>query len=302
MSVELREVKRRIGGVRQIHKATSAMEKIASARLGRDKTAVMNSRRYTGTLTRTLFEIHNASPESTHSLMSPSKGKKTCVILFGSDRGLCGGFNTALMDKMGQFREQNTGRNISVIVMGKVVNRRSTHQGYSIEQFFLQPVRRLMEEADGTKPLFTAMPDEISRIASMVTESFLNATYGEVYLIYSRFVSGVRQEPVIDKLLPVQTAAPASSEHDKPSGLKMAIFEPGPGMILDRLLPEYVRRRIYDAFLNSVASETGARQTAMLRASDNADEMISDLLLTYSRLRQEDITTQMIELASGSMK
>jgi F-type H+-transporting ATPase subunit gamma len=302
MSVELREVKRRIGGVRQIHKATSAMEKIASARLGRDKTAVMNSRRYAGTLSRTLFEIHNAAPESMHSLTSPSKGKNICVILFGSDRGLCGGFNTTLMDKMMQFREHSTGRNVRVIVMGKVVNRRATHQGYSIEQSFLQPTRHLREETDGMKSPSSLMPKEITQIAAMVTDSFVKGTYGEVHLIYSKFVSAMRQEPVIEKLLPVEPAGMASSLKDKPGGLTMAIFEPAPNMILDRLLPEYVRRRIYDAFLNSVASETGARQTAMRRATDNADEMITDLMLMYSQLRQEDITTQMIELASGSMR
>jgi F-type H+-transporting ATPase subunit gamma len=300
MSVEVREIKRRIGGVRQIQKATSAMEMIAAARMARDKVAVTNSQRYAVRLAQLLCDMRGAASEGEHPLMTASAGQDTCLLLFGSDKGLCGGFNTALMEKLGAFRKMNEKKNLRLTIMGKIVNRRATHQEYAVDSFFRQPGRSATK--DGAPK--SAFPAEIDQIVSTVTDSFLKGTFAEVYILYSRFISPVRQEPVVEKLLPVDFSADplrGIGSSCKAGELNGAICEPGPAAIFDRLLLEYVRRWIYNAFLNSVASETGARQTAMGRATENAEEMLDELTLTYSRLRQESITTEMLELVGGSM-
>jgi F-type H+-transporting ATPase subunit gamma len=302
MSVEVREIKRRIGGVRQIQKATSAMEMIAAARMARDKAAATNSQRYAVRLAQLLCDIRGAAADAEHPLMTASAGENICLLLFGSDKGLCGGFNTALMEKLGAFRKMNEKKNLKLTVMGKIVNRRAIFQDYTVDSFFRQPAR----VPTGTERMTpkSAFPAEITQIASTVTDSFLKGDFAEVHVLYSKFISPIRQEPVVEKLLPVDFSVnPLRSigAGREASELNMAIFEPGPAAIFDRLLLEYVRRWIYNAFLNSVASETGARQTAMGRATENAEEMLDELTLTYSRLRQESITTEMLELVGGSM-
>jgi F-type H+-transporting ATPase subunit gamma len=303
MSVQVRETKRRISGVRQIQKATNAMEMIAGARIARDKTAAMNSQRYTDRLAQLLFELHEATPEATHPMTAASKAKDICLIVFGSDRGLCGGFNTALIEKLEAFHKGNAGRDLRLIVMGKIVNRRALHHGYKIDHFATQPSRR--SSGGETAAVNHALPPEIAQIASLVTDSFLKGTFGEIHILYSKFISPLRQEPVVERLLPTDVSAtpiPRAPASRGSGALTGAIFEPAPQAILELLMPEYVKRRIYNAFLNSVASETGARQSAMRRATENAEEMLDDLTREYSRLRQEGITGEMIELAAGSMK
>ena len=302
MSVEVREIKRRIGGVRQIQKATSAMEMIAAARMARDKAAVMNSQRYAVKLAQLLCDIRSAASGVEHPMMAAPTGQNICLLMFGSDKGLCGGFNTALMEKLGAFRKANEEKNLTLTIMGKIVNRRAIHQEYTVDLFFRQPARGAVPT--GGISLKSAFPSEIDQIVSTTTDSFLKGTFSEVHVLYSKFISPIRQEPVIEKLLPVDFSSDplrAIAAGGKAGDLGMAIFEPVAGEIFDRLLREYVRRWIYNAFLNSVASETGARQTAMGRATENAEEMLDELTLTYSRLRQESITTEMLELVGGSM-
>jgi F-type H+-transporting ATPase subunit gamma len=304
MSVQVRETKRRISGVRQIQKATNAMEMIAAARIARDKTAAMNSQRYTDRLAQLLSELHQAASEAAHPMTAASKAQEMCLVVFGSDRGLCGGFNTALMEKLKAFHSGNANRDLRLIVMGKIVNRRALHHGYKIEHFATQPVRR--SAAGETAAKAHALPPEIAQMAALITDSFLKGRFGEIHILYSKFISPLRQEPVVERLLPADLSATPvqrdAARRGEGGGLAGAIFEPAPQAILELLMPEYVRRRIYNAFLNSVASETGARQTSMRRATENAAEMLDELTREYSRLRQEGITGEMIELAAGSMK
>jgi F-type H+-transporting ATPase subunit gamma len=187
--------------------------------------------------------------------------------------------------------------------MGKIVNRRALHHEYRVDHFTTQPARRSsVGEGDATHH---ALPPEIAQMASLVTDLFLKGTVGEIHILYSKFISPLRQEPVVERLLPADLSATPIQRVPASRGggaLVGAIFEPAPQAILELLMPEYVRRRIYNAFLNSVASETGARQSAMRRATENAEEMLDELTREYSRLRQEGITGEMIELAAGSMK
>jgi len=172
---------------------------------------------------------------------------------------------------------------VDVVVVGKVLARRLRRVGRRLHRFFPQPGRQ--PAAGGG--------DGLPALVGAVTDGFLAGTFREVHLLYFRFVTRLRQTAAIERLLPVPwpPAAP-------PAGRWYA-FEPLPETILARVLPEFVGRSVEAALLHSVASEDAARQTAMSRASENANGIIRGLMVAYRRLRQESITTEMIEIAGG---
>lgn len=295
MSVELREVKRRIQGVRQIHKATSAMEKIASARLARDKAAAGGAGRYTERLAAILDGVLEAVPEVVLPLMGGRDTGPSCLVMFGSERGLCGGYNSALMDQGKRFHEEHAATGVRVISMGKVMNRRVERAGFEVDRQFHQP------GAGSRTPGRFTMPGEVDELARLLVDRFLTGVYRDVSLLYFQYAPGLRQDVRTEPLLPIRVRRSASARRAQASPYDLAILEPAPADLLARMLPELVRWRVYEAFVNSMASETVARQVAMRRATDNAEEMLNELLLSYSRLRQEDITTQMLEIVGGSI-
>jgi len=202
------------------------------------------------------------------------------LIVFGADRGLCGGFNAALMTAVSTFVAAQPGRRVDLFAVGKIVARRARRQGFTVAESFSQPGRN--EHA----PL-------IDRLTGMVTEAFTGGRYDEVHVLYARFASGLAQEPVTERVLPAAL--------DGGTGLRAAatIFEPDAAALLRRLILEFVRQIIDHAYLNSVACENAARQVAMNRASENAGEMLRSLLGSYRRLRQETITSEMLDIIGG---
>jgi F-type H+-transporting ATPase subunit gamma len=280
MSVELQKVKRRIGVTRQIGKVTSAMEKVASARLANDRKAMENSARYTARLTALLDDLSSVVGDVDHPLLKERKAGARLVIVFGSERGLCGGFNSSLVDEVTAFMARPSVQPAGFISVGKVINRRLRRSGLDVIRHFPQPLRRNRAE----------VLDELTQI---VLNRFLTGACAEVHVVYAKFVSGLRQVAGAWRILPAPFLPGA-----KPGG-DATIFEPQARDILYRLLPEFVRQMIDFAFLSSVASENAARQMAMSRATDNAEEMLEDLVGQYRRVRQETITTEMLQLISG---
>ena len=284
MSVELRDVKRRISSTRRIRQMTSAMQKVSSARLAHDRRSMEHSRHYTERIVQLLRVLCFATGDADHPFLSRRHtGRGTLVLVFGSDRGLCGGYNRALIDAFDRFRRARTETTpVTAVTVGRIPARRLNRLGVRVERTVPQPTR-------------AARAETLDRLAADVMEGYDHRRYADVHVLYTRFATALHQVPVTERVLSV------TCESAKPGPFRAALFEPAAGVILERLLPEYVRQLIDHAFLNALASEDAARQQAMARASENAGELLRDLSRRYSRLRQETITTEMLEIAGAGV-
>ncbi len=280
MSTKLREIKQRIGSTGQIHKVTSALQRVASARLGRDRRAIENSQRYTRKLIQLMLEICPAAGDSAHPLTQRRRPvRTTALVVFAADRGLCGTFNADLMDALRRFVERRGRENVRLIVMGSIIERRARRADYAVDRVLPQPLPKERRES-------------IDEIVETATTGFLECAFDEVHVLYSRFAPRLQHVPIVEQVLPVFFGG-------RGGALSSAEFEPEPETILRRLVPEFVYQSFDHAFLNSIGAENWARQEAMSRASRNAGDLLGELSSEYSRVRQEGITTEMIELAGG---
>jgi len=282
MSIELQQVKRRITATRQIRQVTAALQRVSSARFLNDRRAAENSRRYTRRLYQIMRDVGVQVPYVDHPLLRTSTGKTSGVILFGSDKGLCGGFNRTLVEAVQKRLAEHPAKQVKLIIVGKVVARRLHRLGLDVFRFFEQPER-------------SARASRIDGITAMASDLFLSRQLAEVNILYMRFITGLKQAPVFERILPV--SLPPFRAGDS----AVSAFEPDPTAILAALLPEFVSQSIDHAFLNSLASEHAARRAAMSRAAENARGLLSELTMSYRRLRQESITTEMLELSGGSV-
>jgi len=281
MSTGLREIRRRIGSTRQIRQVTGALQRVSSARLNQDRRIMETSRRYTEKLVDILGGVIALAPDPDHPLLRPRpEAGAVAVLVFGSEKGLCGGFNGSIIEALGRFRGERPNRHLRLFIVGKAVARRAQRAGYAIEQRFTQPARGRRAEA-------------LDALTSLAVRLFETGGISETWLAYVKFVSVLRQEPVIDRILPVPRHSARAAVW------RAALCEPAPEAILGHLLPELLRQSVDHAFLSSMAAENAARQEAMGRASENARELLGELTIAHSRLRQEDITTQMLEIACG---
>jgi F-type H+-transporting ATPase subunit gamma len=280
MSTALRELRRRIRSTRQVHKVTSALQRVSAARLRNDRRAAEAIQHYRLRQTDALSRLAAGAPGLTHPLLQ-WRPKPGCVgvALFGSDRGLCGGFNSDLVARFESLRAECGPVEWRPVTVGNVMERRVRRLGLRLERARPQPPAATRDA-------------ELGDLAAWLTDLFARRACDAVYLVYARFVSASRYEPVAERLLP----APISAREDAP---RLVRFEPAPEAILARLLPEAVRTAVEHAFLNSVAAEQAARQNAMSRAAQNALDMLEELVVQYSRQRQESITTEVIELVGG---
>ena len=256
------------------------MRQVARARLVHDRRAMENSNRYTARLVQLLHDLSHVAGELDHPLLRPQPRGPVALVLFGSDRGLCGGYNAALMHRVVAFIEARE-QPVRLLIVGKVPYRRALRLELDVAHYWEQPPRQ-------------ARAGVIDALTDLTVEGYLGQRYSEIFVLYSRFDSGLSQVPALDPVLPVPFAA------DGGEGLRAAIFEPDAEAIVYQLLPEYVRQVIDHAFLNGLASENAARQVAMTRAMDNARDMLDDLMASHRRLRQDTITTEMLELLGGS--
>jgi F-type H+-transporting ATPase subunit gamma len=203
-----------------------------------------------------------------------------------SDRGLCGGFNSNLCRTAQRFAEEKTRA-------GDVVESRYEVVGRKGRDYFRRRKLNMTRDLPGAAA-DTALA-RAKELASILTEEFLNGAVDSVLLVYNQFKSVVSQRPVIEPLLPV---APAIANVD--AGSSDFLYEPGKNEILDYILPLYIETQIHRALLESIASEFGARMTAMENATKNATEMIDRLTLQYNRARQASITKELMEIVGGA--
>jgi F-type H+-transporting ATPase subunit gamma len=276
----LKDLRKRIGSVRSTQQITKAMKMVAAARLRRAQEAAEHARPYAAKLTEMFTAVVAGLSEEAHPLLARREERRIDLVLLTSDRGLCGGFNSNLVRQAETFLREHQDREVQLMLVGRK----------GLDYYRRRRITPLVERT-GVVPTGVG---EISReLAERVTARFAEDQTDAVYLLYSRFQSAIAQIPTVVRLLPVDTPPEDASPVEY-------IFEPPRPELLARLLPRYVETRMLQALLESIASELGARMTAMDNATRNASEMIDRLTLSMNRARQAAITTELMEIVSGA--
>jgi F-type H+-transporting ATPase subunit gamma len=249
----------------------------------------VNSRSYAGTTKELVDEIQQlVDPQLHRMLFGTVRGKtsnaiRTLVIVCASDRGLCGGFNAQCLKRTMEFIRERHGDDLSVITVGKRANRAIHRIGLPISASF---------EAISNAPSY-ARSRPIGMFAS---QQFTSRNVDRVFIVYMDFKSAIKQIPTLEQILPI---IPESLLEDRSRGSSEILFEPNPKIVLEMLLPKFVDIRIYQALLESSASEHSARMMAMRSATDNATDMVDSLTLSYNQARQASITQEISEISAG---
>jgi F-type H+-transporting ATPase subunit gamma len=290
----LKAIRTRIASVKSTQKITRAMKLVSAARLRRAQDAIVAARPYANALADAVAQVALRAGNEAHPLLEQRSPERIIIVTLTSDRGLAGGFNANVFRATGRFiteRMQGSpaAKQISLEVVGKkgrdYFRRRKLPINHELPAAVADTAARIADE-----------------LAHIVSHAFASATVDAVFLVYNEFKSAVQQRVVIEPLLPVtapmQAERPAKAQGD--SGVLDFLYEPSKAGLLDTLLPLYVESQIYRGLLESIASEFGARMTAMDNATNNAKEMISTLTLQYNRARQAAITKELMEIVGGA--
>lgn len=279
----LKAIKKRIVSVKNTRQITKAMKMVSAAKLRRAQENVVAARPYAGKLAEVLERLARSQEADPSPLMVKRDTGRALLVVVTSDRGLCGGFNANLSKAAERFIKERSGdfKEISLMTIGR--------KGYE----FLRN-RHTVRKHHGN--IFSTLSYQTAAlIAAELVEGYLADEYDEVYVIYNAFKSVMTQDITLEQLLPIVPKAGAEEE----VGTEY-IYEPSKAALLDELLPKHIEVQVFKALLESVASEHGARMTAMDSASKNATEMIGKLTLIYNRARQAAITTELMEIISGA--
>ncbi len=298
MALQTRAIKRRIKSVKNTRKITKAMELVAGSKMRKAVNSVLGTRPYARLAWDTVVSIGQVTDTTMHPLLRTHKTiDRVLLVLITSDRGLAGGFNSNMIRKtFSTLTTLRSGVSVDTVCIGK--------RGADAMRRAGKPI--IASFADVTNnPKF----EEILPIGKMIVDEFTKGTYQKVIIAYTDFVSALTQKPIILDLLPLR-----NSEHEHKEGpLKSSSqlpttnpqspleykFEPDPITVLNKLLPRLIETMIYQAVLESAASEHSARMMAMRSASDAAEEMIGDLTFTFNQARQAGITQEIAEISSG---
>jgi F-type H+-transporting ATPase subunit gamma len=276
-----RDIRRRIGSVKNIKQITRAMQFVAASKLKRAQDATLASRPYSEKLDEVLADLASVLGSDDHPLLAHREGGKRLIVLITTDRPLSGPLNTNIVRFVSRDIVDHPG-DLSLITVGRKGRDAMRRSGVPLEAHFA---------TFGDRPSFA----DVLPLARLITDDFLAGTYGRVDLVYSRFVSTLVQRPELLTILPI---SPTADTEGIPGN--QFIFEPSASAVLEQLLPRYVATRLFQAVLEAKASEESSRMVAMKNATENAEELIEDLTLSYNKVRQSNITREMIEIASGA--
>jgi F-type H+-transporting ATPase subunit gamma len=257
------------------------MQFVAASKLKRAQEATLASRPYSTKLEEVLADLATVLSGSDHPLLAHREGGKRLLVLITTDRGLAGALNSNTIRFASREIIDNPG-DLSVVTVGRKGRDAMRRSRVPLEAHFA---------GFGDRPSFA----DVLPVARLVSDDFLAGTYDRVDVIYSRFISTLSQRPVLATLLPIR----ASDDTEGIPGNQF-IFEPSPAAVLETLLPRYVATRLYQAVLEAKASEESSRMVAMKNATENAETLIDDLTLAYNKVRQANITREMIEIATGA--
>jgi F-type H+-transporting ATPase subunit gamma len=288
----LLDIRRRIKSVKNTQQITKAMKMVSAAKLKRAQDRVINARPFANKMLEVLGELAARTDETFHHPLLDSRGDvRYLIVLITADKGLCGAFNTNLIKAAQAFVNDNSGKQIEVLAVGR-----------KARDFFRRRGSTLIGEYVGLTGKGRVEFSEALAVARNVVERFTqDKEIDKVFVIYNEFKSVLQQRVVIEQLLPVSRATPIADEATaSPPSLVDYIYEQPPAQIFSQLLPRLVETQIFRALLESVASEQGARMTAMDSASKNASDLIESLTLNMNRVRQAAITNEIIEVVSGA--
>jgi len=276
----LKAIRRRVASVRNIQQITKAMKMVSAARLRRAQEAAFAARPYAEKLEAVLQNLSSQGQELVHPLLATREEKNIDLLVVTSDRGLCGGFNSNLIRTAEAFIREHGGQKVTLTVVGRrgydYFKRRATPLG----EHYIDLLGRLT-------------PTLAHDIGTRMSQRFINEESDSMYVLYARFRSAVVQIPTINRVLPL-----AAREQSTTQTAIEYLYEPQPQELLESLLSRYIDMLIYRAMLESVASEHGARMTAMDNATNNAVDMIDRLTLDMNRARQAGITRELLEIVS----
>ncbi len=294
----LLDIRRRIKSVKNTQQITKAMKMLSAVNLRRAQERVTKARPFANKMMEVLGELASRTEENFHHPLLDARGdERYLVVLITADKGLCGAFNTNLTKSAQAFISQHAEKQIEMMPVGR--------KG---RDFFRRRKAVLVAEYIGLTGKGRVEYSEAVEVARDVIKRFTDdEALDKVFLIYNEFKSALQQRVVIEQLLPVSRTSETAGEDSAADASARAaanqtdyIYEQPPEEIFSRLLPRLIETQIFRALLESIASEQGARMTAMDSASKNAGELISSLTLNMNRIRQAAITNEIIEVVSGS--
>jgi len=278
-----KDIRRRIRSVKNIEKITNAMKMVAAAKLRKAQERAEAARPYSVKMRDVMSNLAESAGEIEHPLLEVREELNVAYVVIGADKGLAGSYNNNVMNKALAEIGDRDPSSVKLVLIGRK----------AVGFFKRQPFETVADlAAPGSEVGFA----DIRGVTTQVRSMFESGEVDAVYLVYAKFLSPMRQDPVSVKLLPM--SAPASDEHIGEHA--DFIFEPSARELLGALLPRYVDTQVYQALVESQASEHGARMTAMSAATKNAGEMIDTLTLQYNKARQAAITTEIVEIVSGA--
>lgn len=282
----LKEIRTRITSVESTMQITSAMKMVSAAKLKRAQDAIIQMRPYAKKFDDILVNVASSLDNSEHPMMKTNNGNNVLLIGLSSNRGLCGGFNNNIVKEINKTISNNPDKNYTILTIGKKVN----------DAFKKSD---LLNKMDGLPLDAHIIWDDLNYnnsilITSKIIKTFKDNTFDQVYLIYNSFKNAAVQNIENELFLPVLPPKSKSNSSED------YIFEPDKEEILNDLIPQSLKIKLYKALLDSFASEHGARMTAMHKATDNANEMKNDLKLFYNKARQAAITNEILEIVAGA--
>jgi len=279
----LKEIRGRISSISSTMQITRAMKMVSAAKLKKAQDAIVMLRPYSEKLQEIIQNVNSSSdPDQVSIYAQKREVKRVLFIAVTSNRGLAGAFNSSIVKELNIQFQNNSQYEIEVLTIGK--------KAYDA-------VRRSRNVyANGSSVFDNLNFDAVSNLTEAVMTSFKEGKFDEVYVIYNKFVNAATQEVTVEQLLPI--LMPETTE--EPGVEADYIFEPNKNEILDNLIPKSIKTQVFKAVLDSVASEHGARMTAMHKATDNAQAMKNDLVIYYNKARQAAITNEILEIVSGA--
>lgn len=261
---------------------TRAMKMVSAAKLKKAQDAIVMLRPYSEKLQEIIQNVNSSSdPDQVSIYAQKREVKRVLFIAVTSNRGLAGAFNSSIVKELNSQFQNNSQYEIEVLTIGKKV---------------FDAVRKNRTVFSNESAVFDNLTfDRVANVTEGVMKSFRDGKFDEVYLIYNKFVNAATQEVIAEQLLPI-----SMPETEKTEVETDYIFEPNKNEILDNLIPKSIKTQVFKAVLDSVASEHGARMTAMHKATDNAQALKNDLVIFYNKARQAAITNEILEIVSGA--
>ena len=280
----MKDIKRRKESIQSTGQITKAMKLVATVKLQKARTKAEHARPYFNAMYKTVSNMLAGSGNVEHRFLKSGDTDRKAVIIITANRGLAGGYNSNIIKQVTQ--SGITKEDAVIYAVGTKGRDYFAKRGYTIAADYSEAIN---------EPIYA----DAMEIGGQVLKAFEDGEVGEIYLAYTSFKNTVSHEPKLIKLLPL-TAEDIKNEESEDTQDAIMNYEPEESEALDIIIPKYMNSLIYGALMEAVASENGARMTAMDNATNNAEEMISDLSLKYNRARQGSITQELTEIIAGA--